>query len=304
MPSNGYFPQYFPAPGGTSGTASLTATTLGQGDTYSQPQGTTRQYLCTMVDPQTGSAVNPAAYGSGNSLRAYIWEGASGPQLATPTVTWESTSAGVILMEVDPSHLASLAIQPYPVRIEVQVSGYWQTAWEGWIDVDFEPATTTSPMAPGLYADMLKFGGARIKQLLTEDSRAGFLEERAEAWVYLRQVLLARYRPPGGQYAGLSGLQTAFPGYWVSVDYPNPVIANYLDSGFLIGTDQIKEILARKALAILFDRQADPEWERASAREHRRADAQISSLVAGIDTVGNGYPTVVINCGVINTRDI
>lgn len=283
--------------------STLPLSPLGQGDTFSQARGTTRRYLITLVDPQSGNPLDPAAYSSSTGLRAFLWEGGDGPILSSPTVAWSDASAPSIVMEVDPTHLANLAIQPYPVRIEVDRSGVWQEAWDGWADVLYEPSSTTAPYAPGTYQEMLRKGGNAIKQLLTIESRAGFLEERAEAWLYLRQILLARYRPPGGNHSS-QRYSTAYPGYWTSIDFPNAIIAGYLDSGKLILSDQVKEILARKALALLFDKQQDEGWRTQARREHRRADILASSLVAGIDLVGNGFPSITINCGVFNTRDI
>ena len=285
-----------------SSISTMPVTLLGPGDTFSQAQGTIRRYGITLQYPDTQAPL-VGIFDQSVALRAFIWEGGTGPTLATPSVSWNVATSGTLFLDVEPDDLAGLQCQPYPIRIEVDRGGQWQEGWDGWADVLYEPSTTASPYAPGSYQDMLDKGGTAIKQLLTIDSRAGFLSERAEAWLYLRQVLLARYRPVGLNRGTVSYIGS-LPGYWVSSDYPNPVIAGYLDSGKLLITDQIREILARKALGILFDRQQDAGWKSQARREHLRADWLIQSLAAGIDLVGNGYPTIVINCGVLNTRDI
>jgi hypothetical protein len=277
-------------------------TALGPGDTFEQPKGTVRRYSVTLVDPESGEPLSGTFAGS-EALRCYAWAGGDGPILASFPASWSTASPPVVFLDVQPQQLAGLEEMPYPVRLEVDRGGQWQDGADLWCSVLPEVATATPPVAYGSYADLIKFGGTAVRQLLTIDSLAGFLEERGQAWSYLRAAILARYRPPGGQRGGL-GYAAGLPGYWTSIDYPNVVLAGYLDQGLLILTDQCREILARKALAIIFERQPDESWRKRARAEHVRADWLISSFVAGIDVNQDGYPDITVNCGVINARDI
>jgi hypothetical protein len=287
---------------GSPATNEVPVTTLGQGDTISQARGTTRRYRVPLVDPADATPLQ-GVFDDATAIRLFVWAGGSGPTLATPSVFWEDAPGGIASFDVTPDDLASLELQPYPIRIEVDRGGFWQEAWDGWLDVVAEPATAPAPYVPGTYQEMVDKGGLAVRQLLTADEGAGFLRPRLEAWQYLRQVILARYRPYGGN-RGSAAYSGFLPGYWGSIDAPNPIIAGYLDSGKLLVTDQVREILARKALAILFDRQLDDQWSKRARREHARADLLIQSLAAGIDLTGNGFSDITINCGIFNTRDI
>ena len=274
---------------------------VGRGALIGQARDQARRYGLDLVDPTTGASL-AGLFGDSTAVRAIAWAGGDGTTLATPAAHWADAPAAQLFLDVLPADLAALECQPYPLRIECLTGPGWLEVWSGTLRVDPAPGLAAPPLVYAAYRDLDDQAGDSLDSLRSEREGAGLLRSRVEASRWLDGVILARYRPVGGWGLGGGGFDPSL-GRFASIEAPNPTIRDYLASAYLILTDQVRRIVAAKALGFAFGRQlGSPEYRGYSRRFHAAADNDVRCLVAQIDTNADGYADLTINCGTINMR--
>jgi hypothetical protein len=164
------------------------------------------------------------------------------------------------------------------------------------LDVVSTPGTTPTPATYCSYQDLLKYGRSWLRQLQTSDDEAGFAEQRGRARSWIEDLAHAHYRVAamtmvvGSQAFGprRSGARSTW-------------LTEQLAANTLMLTDQIVEAAAKKALAFICEAQIGPSessapYARLARMFHSQADYLGTCLTLSLDTNGDGFPDVNIDC--------
>jgi hypothetical protein len=265
-------------------------------------RGVDRDFLITLYD----ALDNPVtSYTLADAPSAAVWPGDAEAPLATPTVAWVDPTVGTLKLTIAAADTASLEVQPYPLIVKIAHAGRAFEAWTGWLDVLQGPGSAASTPVYCTYADMVRYCGPWLNQLMVERSTSGFVDERGRARSKLEEVLLARWRPRqlGRRIDLLQGY-----GWFANVDAPDNQLIGYLAANQLIVRPKTVEICARYAayLACAQDigvgDKANPYAVRARC-ELGAWNALLSTYIGEIDLNADGIADLTIPCSVINTRD-
>ena len=164
------------------------------------------------------------------------------------------------------------------------------------------PGTESQPATYCSYADLLRYGRSWLRQLQAGDDEAGFAEQLGRGRSWIEDLAHAHYRVAsmtlvvGGQSLGprRSGARS---------DY---LIAQ-LAADALIVTDQVREAAAKKTLAYICEGQIGGEKSEKFARLakmfHSQADYLGTCLSLMLDTNGDGFADITIDCSCTDPMD-
>lgn len=237
-------------------------------------------------------------------LSAQVWRGGDQPVLFSPTVRWEDVTKGLILVTFLGSATAGLEPGQYQVRILVN---------NGPIPDSLLELTPSPGNAPPLKAyctvgDMYDYF-SDLGEILDPKDQTGFGRQRAKARAWTDRVIQCNRRNTTSYYqAGLGG--PCLYGMWGTTwngQQADPILQRYLDENFLELTSQVVEMNARMSLAYSCEGEIGPgdkltQWQMLAARNRAEAEALACKLVAQIDTNGDGYAEIMINCGMATNR--
>lgn len=274
-----------------------------------QSLDSTRQYALALSAPDGSSLAG--AFTGAESFVAQLWPGGLAPASAAPAAAWDTSIAGnpsalaspVVLLTVASSIVAGLAPATYALQVllspDVEV-------WRGALRLVGAGGTAAVPLTYATEADMLLYA-PWIEDAQSSSDLAGFGGQLARATSRLNEAIVSRYK------GGSGGLSIGQPGYGAGVMLggwgdppPSKWLRDQLDAGKLIVRDQVREVVARWAIADVCDaqvgRDGETPYQALASRFRRRADALARSLRAEVDLDGDGYAEVFVNLGATDLR--
>jgi hypothetical protein len=265
-------------------------------DSWSVSQGAALVMPTVTIRDDLGNAIT--TYTGTEALSTTIWPGGNRAAAVTVAGSWVSAGAGTI-------NPATLTAAQTTALVPSQYQGLTRLTPTGEDGVDvyaFEleirpyVGAETAPTSYCSYADLLRYGRAWLRQLQTSDDEAGFAEQLGRARSWIDDLAHAHYRVAamtmviGSQAFGprRSGARSTW-------------LQEQLDADTLILTDQIREAAAKKALAFICEGQVGPgessaPYARLARMYHSQADYLGTCLVLSLDTNGDGFPDVNIDC--------
>jgi hypothetical protein len=262
-------------------------------DNFDVAQGAALTIDVTLRDDQG----NPlSGYTGSEPLVTEVWPGGSRAASFSAATTWVSPSAATIAIPITAAQTTGLAPGRYQLLTTVAPVSDPLDAYGCTIDVLPAPGTEAAPTFYCSYADLLKYGRAWLRQLQTDDDEAGFAEQMGRARSWIEDLAHAHYRVAamtmviGSQAFGprRSGARSTW-------------LQEQLDANTLILTDQIREAAAKKALAFICEGQVGPSessapYARLARMYHSQADYLGTCLTLSLDTNGDGFADVNIDC--------
>jgi hypothetical protein len=248
---------------------------------------------------------NPiTTYTGAETLSSDLWPGGAQPVTYNPATTWVTPSAGLIQIVIPAADSTALSPGRYQLLTRIQASGQDPVdAYGCTIDVLQAPGTETPPTTYCAYSDLLKYGRSWLRQLQTDDDEAGFAEQLGRARSWIEDLAHAHYRVAamtmvvGSQAFGprRSGARSTW-------------LEDMLAADYLMLTDQIKEAAAKKALAFICEGQIgigekSGAYARLARMYHSQADYLGTCLTLSLDTNGDGFPDVNIDCSCTDPMD-
>jgi hypothetical protein len=263
-------------------------------ENYQVSQGSALTIQSFVVD-QAGNVVT--TYDGTETLATLVWPGGAQPTAYTPATTWVTPAAGLIAIAFPAADSAALSAGRYQVLTRVTAgSADPVDAYGCTLDVLQAPGTETPPTTYGTYQDLLRYGRSWLRQLQTGDDEAGFAEQLGRARSWIEDLAHAHYRVAG--MTMVVGSQACGPR---RSGARSEWLIQELAADTLIVTDQVAEAAAKKALAFICEGQIGV-GERSDAYAglarmyHSQADYIGTCLTLSLDTNGDGFPDVNIDC--------
>lgn len=267
-------------------------------DQLQQSIGETRDYTWVIPDDDGNPIVN---YGEDAALSAQVWPGDDLAVSCSPLVEWVDREAGSVKMTVSAGDTAGLNPGVYSWRALVtEANGRVSVIGKGSIEFEGGPGSALPPATYGKADDLLTYAPWLGDLPDKRSSQTGFAEPRSRARGWLEDVLHAHHR------TGYSR-QGRFGGAW-GTPARDPWLVDQLAAGKLMVTDKIREIVARKAIAIVCESQIGPgkdnPYVALANRYGWQAEEMAKTLVAWVDADGDGIYELPIDCTTTHLRRI
>jgi hypothetical protein len=268
-------------------------------ENYQVSQGSALTIQSAVVD-QAGNVVT--TYTGSETLTTIVWPGGSQPSSYSPATSWVTPSAGLISILIPAADSTTLVAGRYQVLARVTASGHDPVDGYGCtLDVLQGPGIEPAPTTYCAYSDLLRYGRSWLRQLQTGDDEAGFAEQLGRGRSWIEDLAHAHYRVAamtmvvGSQAFGprRSGARSTW-------------LEDMLASNYLLLTDQIKEACAKKTLAYICEGQIggkDGKYAGLAKMYHSQADYLGTCLTLSLDTNGDGFPDVNIDCSCTDPMD-
>ncbi len=263
-------------------------------DNYSLSQGSALALTLTLRD----ASGNPVVGWQGNeTLATVVWPGGTHPASFAPATAWIAPAAATVSIAIAAEDTANLDPGRYQLRTTLTPPGGDPVDCYGCtLDVLAAAGVTPPDTTYCDYADLLKYGRTWLRQLQTDDDEAGFSEQRHRARTWIEDLAHAHFRVAamtmviGSQAFGprRSGARSTW-------------LQDQLDANYLMITDQIREAAAKKALAYICEGQVGlgeqaGQYGRLGAMYHSQANYLGACLILALDTNGDGFPEIIIDC--------
>jgi hypothetical protein len=270
-------------------------------ENYRLSQGSALTIQSAIVD-QSGNVVT--TYTGSETLTTLVWPGGAQPSSYSPATSWVTPSAGLISIQVTAADSTTLCAGRYQVLTRVTRSGHDPVDGYGCtLDVLQAPGSETPPTSYCSYSDLLRYGRSWLRQLQTGDDEAGFADQLGRSRSWIEDLAHAHYRVAamtmvvGSQAFGprRSGARST----WLEQE---------LAADTLLLTDQIVEACAKKTLAYICEGQVGTgdkagQYARLAKMYHSQADYLGTCLTLSLDTNGDGFPDVNIDCSCTDPMD-
>jgi hypothetical protein len=269
-------------------------------ENYSLTAGTGLAIDVTLRD-SNGNVVT--TYAGTETLTTTVWPGGTRPASFTAATAWLVPASGTLTVTIGDADTASLPPGRYQLLTQLTSNGTTVNVYGCTLDIVATAGTEATPKMYVAFPDLLRYGRAWLSQLQTNDDEAGYAEQIGRATSWMDDLAHAHFRVAsmtmvvGGQAFGPR--QSGARSTWLQeqLDAEPPTIQF---------TDQFKECCAKKALAYICEGQlASAEaaaWYGKLARMyHSQADYIACNLTIALDTTGNGYPDIVIDCSSAST---
>lgn len=264
-------------------------------------QGTQAVYQIALLDAN-GDPIT--SYTASDSLSAEVWPGDDQSTIFTPSVEWIDATAGTLKLSFATADTSSIDPGKYKAVVYITVAGQDPVAaWYGLVDILAAPGSATLPKTYGSYEDMLVYA-LWIKDLPNADFATGFVENRAEARRWLDTVIQRHYRSFFGVPKSDGTAYYAYPMLNIGQD---KVLKDWLDADYLMLTDQVREVVAKRAIGSVLTQLYGPTQEGSAYQQEGRkflaeADSLVKSMVAQLDLNNDGFGDVMIDLRVASTR--
>lgn len=229
-------------------------------------------------------------------LAATCWPGDDQAELFAPSVEWISAAAGTIKLSVSEAQSAALAVGSYPINVTITGSDGPITRPAGMLRVEPAPGDATARTVYNTLDDMKRHAGSWLESLQRSTTdQTGYREERADAREEFEEHLHMHYKGAGSLYRMERGWMATRMGG------KDEYLADELAADHLLVTARIKEWCSLRAIMSVCARQIDADdgdkWAKATDYFERRAERLLPSIVAEIDTDGDGEGDFAINLG-------
>ncbi len=263
-------------------------------DNFSVTQGSALALTVTLRDAG-GAAV--AGWQGNEALATVVWPGGTHPASFAPTTSWVSPAGATISIAIAADDTADLEPGRYQLRTTIAAPDADPVDCYGCtLDVLGSAGTSPPDSVYCSYDDLLRYGRSWLRQLQTDDDEAGFAEQRHRARTWIEDLAHAHFRVAamtmviGSQAFGprRSGARSTW-------------LQDQLDADTLMVTDQVREAAAKKALAYICEGQVGlgeqaGQYARLGAMYHSQANYLGACLTLSLDTNGDGFPDVNIDC--------
>jgi len=204
----------------------------------------------------------PTPYPTSAMLDAAVWRGGEEAVLFRPTVTWIAAAAGSFTLAVAVTQTATLDPGSYRLQVGVTSGGLRSIAFDGAIEITDAPGAGIEPPTWCSSADMRRY--SHLIQILVARKGVdvtGWLDERTAVTAELFRDLVLRYNPGPGSVRRRQLVMDPVLGFDVPVDStlaPSPArVSAWLSiPGGLILEARVREIVARRSVALVLDLQA------------------------------------------------
>ena len=259
--------------------------------------GTLGSWTIQVVDAATGQPAT--GYTPDIALAATLWTGDDqSPLSPAPVAEWLNAGAGTVTLTIPGEVTSGLEPGIYRLRLSVVDAGQTQPVYETGLQVRSSPGSATPAPIYGSAADLHTYAPWLDQLQDLPSAQAGFREQRARARSWLEDLLHSRYR--GGSCVGIGNPRGWGWGYRAGQGR-SPWLVAELAADHLLVTDRVREICARKAIALVCESQIGPDpknpYVALAARYHAQASSLATCLVAEVDTDGDGVADVVISLG-------
>jgi hypothetical protein len=237
----------------------------------------------------------PTGYLGTDALSATCWAGQSQASLFAPAVSWNDAPTAKVNLSASAAQSARLSPGGvYQVQASVTRPGQDPTC-ALWVTLTCLPAAGSDTQATSTYCvdtDLLAYA-PWLEDILEDTSDTeGFYDQRLRARQWLDRVIVGRARP----LAYIFNIQTPLTP-WGPVEAPNYVIQGYLQADYLLVRDSTIEIVARKAIAHLCEKQIPLDgsevWERRARHFHATAANRVATYRAELNI--SSAPTVTVS---------
>jgi hypothetical protein len=223
-----------------------------------------------------------APYDGASVLETTVWPGGN-RALSFLAPTFPTVpAAGSFSVAIAASVTATLAPGEYKGLTRVTQPGQDPVdGYEFTLTIKAFAGTGAEPKVYCDYADLLRYGRSWLLQLTTADDEAGFAQQRARARSWLEDVAHAHNPTRGGARS-----------VWLTTQ---------LAADALIVRDEIRECVAKKALAFICEAQVGMGEEaavyaRMARMFHSQADGLANSLILEFDRDHDGVADMTIDC--------
>jgi hypothetical protein len=267
---------------------------MNNAENYSLTQGAALAVTVTLTDA-LGATIT--TYTGTEALTTAVWPGADRAAAFAAATAWIGAGAGTIQWSITDAQSAGLAPGRYQLLTRLQDPIYgWVDVYTATLDIAASAGSAAAPSTYTTLDDLLRFGRSWLRQLQTDDDQAGFAEQQHRARTWIEDLAHAHFRVAamtmviGSQAFGprRSGARSVW-------------LQQQLDANYLMLTDQIREAAAKKALAYICEGQVGlgeqaGQYARLARLYHGQADYLGSCLTLSLDTNGDGFPDVNIDC--------
>jgi hypothetical protein len=247
-------------------------------------------------------------FGPADALDASVGRGGGEGTLFAPAVAWVDAPAGAVRLSVSAAQTAAVDPGEYRLLIGVTAGGARSIAFDGILRVDSGVGIDAAPMVWCTLQDMFRHS-SQLRTIHAEASRRAptdFLDERGFATAEVRRKILLRYDPQ----SGLPRVRRTTPDPILGFDVPDraaavptpaEISASLAVAGGLVLEPTIREIVARRAVADVLERQSSSSRDaRDDARMHRdEADRLFKCYWAQVDTDLDGTADLLVHRNVI-----
>lgn len=251
----------------------------------------------------------PVSFPSNATFAATVSRGGEEASLFTPTVTWTNSSLGQVTLSIAAAQTESLDAGVYVLQVFVLGGGTRTAAFDGSLEVLPTVGSVTPPVAWCSYEDLLLYSD-QIKAVRAAKGVdvTGFLSQRAKETSELSRDIVLRYNPFYGFVRVRSNVVNLGCG---SMDVASPTavapskadLTNALAAGGLILETKLREIVARRTVALIFSRQETggnaQVYRQESMDQRAMADELFWRYQAQVDLDNDGMPDALFDKGVI-----
>lgn len=251
----------------------------------------------------------PVSFPSNATFVATVSRGGEEASLFSPTVTWINSSLGQVTLAIAATQTASLDPGVYVLQVFVVSGGARTAAFDGSLEVLPTVGSVTPPVAWCSYEDLLLYSD-QIKALRASKGVdvTGFMGQRAKETSELSRDLVLRYEPNATFSATRHNTPNPVLGTldWVEPGTIPPskaaLTAALAGTGLVLET-KLREIVARRTIALIFSRQETggnaQVYRQESIDQRDMADALFRCYQAQVDLDGDGIPDALFGKDVI-----
>lgn len=261
----------------------------GSNENYQVTRGAGVRLAVTIRD-QAGNPIT--AYDGSQALTTTVWPGGTRAASFDAATTWTDPAQGAISIVMEGADTAALAPGRYQFLTRLDDAGTAVDAYGATLDVLPFAGTDPDPKVYTTYDDLLEYGRSWLRQLQSDDDQAGFARQQARARTWIEGCGHNHFRVAsmamvvGGQALGprRSGARSTW-------------LQDQFDAGSLMITDEIRECVAKKALAYVCEGQVGTgdsagQYGRLAKVYHGQADYLATTITLSLDTNADGFPDV------------
>jgi hypothetical protein len=274
--------------------------------------GTSRDYTLQVpaADGSLYTIANTPFNGS-EAMAAQVSLGVDQPALLAPAIAWQSTSGGgpqsgwqtaTFVVSFEDGDAVGLVPGEYVLLCTANYGGRTARLFVGYLPLIQTSGTASAPTTYGSLDDMrIYFAG--IDRLEHPSRRSQFIRERNRARTWFDLLMQRHFRASG------YGISTI--GYPIGGIGPyrtggiNTWLQQQLDANTLMVTDDIREVVAKKALAFTLEYQfggvQETSYQALADRLHWEADNLAIQTTPGLDLSGSGWPELVLDLSTADT---
>lgn len=266
--------------------------------------GSSRDYDLQVIPPSgTPYDSSTTPFDGTEMLAAKVCLGVDQPSVASPSVAWADPQTGRYTVSFGDGDALGMVPGEYVLQATAARAGRTASLIVAYLPVRQVGGTAAAIPVYGSLDD-LRLYCAWIDRMEHPSRRAQFLRERGRARTWFDQLLQRHWRASG---YGISTLGFPIGGIGpFRTGGQNKWLQDQLDADTLMVTDDIRELLAKKALGYALEYQVgsrdETSYQELAAAFHAEADLWLApDITAGLDLNADGWPDLVIDLSTADT---